>query len=79
MNKLNQTSSEILKEATTLLSSRVSNLSAAELLSTLKPINKVFERGQKKTRKGHQSLFFELERLVFTSFSTDIKSLYGHS
>ena len=79
MKEKSNVPSEILKEATTLLSSRVSNLSAAELLSTLKPINKVFERGQKKTKKGHQSLFFELERLVFTSFSTDIKSLYGHS
>ena len=68
MKEKSNVPSEILKEATTLLSSRVSNLFAAELLSTLKPINKVFERGQKKTKKGHQSLFFELEQLDFQVF-----------
>ena len=58
MNSLNHVLSEIPNATTALLSSCVPNLSAAELLSTLETINEVFERGQKKTRKGHRKLVF---------------------
>ena len=60
MKEKSNVPSEILKATTTLLSSRVSNLSAAELLSTLETTNEVFERGQKKTRKGHRKLVFQI-------------------
>ena len=68
MKEKSNVPSEILKATTTLLSSRVSNLSAAELLSTLETYNEVFARGQKKTKKGHRALFFELEQLDFQVF-----------
>ena len=60
MNSLNHVLSEIPNATTALLSSCVPNLSAAELLSTLETTNEVFERGQKKTKKGHRKLVFQV-------------------